>query len=237
MDRSSDEEESADESRAPADPPLFQYGPPTGPGPKTGPKGVIRDHAHYLALKAEEEAQKQAKSEKASRNADADLESDPFVEQYKAKRLKQLQERAAAAAASASGGNLVHLTPATFESSIDDNSYVVVHLYDDSIEACRTMNKCLTRLAAGAGYAREAETTVRFCRMRADDAPVSARFRADALPALLVYRDGKLAGNFIRVSDELGDEFYADEVAAFLRERNCLPPEQADHKSTVDDLD
>ena len=38
------------------------------------------------------------------------------------------------------------------------------------------------------------------------------------VPALLVYQKGELIGNFIRLSDELGDDFFATDVESFLVE-------------------
>ena len=42
--------------------------------------------------------------------------------------------------------------------------------------------------------------------------------KLNALPALQVYRNGFLVGNFIRLSDEFDDEFYAADVENFLIE-------------------
>lgn len=51
----------------------------------------------------------------------------------------------------------------------------------------------------------------------------SALFRTSALPALLLYRGGELVGNLVRVSDQLGDDFYATDVEALLQEFGLLP--------------
>lgn len=51
----------------------------------------------------------------------------------------------------------------------------------------------------------------------------SALFRTSALPALLLYRGGDLVGNLVRVSDQLGDDFYATDVEALLQEYGLLP--------------
>ena len=37
-------------------------------------------------------------------------------------------------------------------------------------------------------------------------------------PALLVYKSGDLIGNFIRISDDLGDDFFATDIESFLLE-------------------
>lgn len=40
----------------------------------------------------------------------------------------------------------------------------------------------------------------------------------NGLPAILVYKGGQLVGNFIKVTDQLGHDFYAVEVEGFLQE-------------------
>ena len=37
-------------------------------------------------------------------------------------------------------------------------------------------------------------------------------FKVSGVPALLVYREGQLLANFIRLTDQLGEDFYANEV-------------------------
>lgn len=55
------------------------------------------------------------------------------------------------------------------------------------------------------------------------------RFKMDGVPALLVYKGGQVIGNFVRVTNELGDEFYEGDVENFLIEhgmivdRTCVP--------------
>lgn len=64
---------------------------------------------------------------------------------------------------------------------------------------------------------------VKFCRVRGSAVGTSALFRSSALPALLLYRGGELVGNLVRVSDQLGDDFYATDVEALLQEYGLLP--------------
>lgn len=40
----------------------------------------------------------------------------------------------------------------------------------------------------------------------------------EGVPALLVYKKGQLVGNLVALRDSLGDDFYADDVAALLHE-------------------
>lgn len=48
------------------------------------------------------------------------------------------------------------------------------------------------------------------------------RFKVDGVPALLVYKEGQIIGNFVRITDELGDEFYEGDVENFLVEHGIL---------------
>ena len=38
------------------------------------------------------------------------------------------------------------------------------------------------------------------------------------VPALLIYKDKEMIANFVRMSDELGDDFYASDIESFLLE-------------------
>nr|KAG5708406.1 hypothetical protein BaRGS_026133 [Batillaria attramentaria] len=45
----------------------------------------------------------------------------------------------------------------------------------------------------------------------------------NGVPALLVYKNGELVGNFLQLSKEFGDDFYATDVESFLEEHGFLP--------------
>lgn len=58
---------------------------------------------------------------------------------------------------------------------------------------------------------------------------VSKHFKKQGVPALLVYKNGQIVGNFVHVTNTLGDDFYASDVESFLIEhgllhdKNCVP--------------
>ena len=235
---SSDEErESGDDSAYPESkcnvrPPTMNVCPRSGSGANTGPKGVIRDREHYKELREQEEAwishQQRGKSQKQpapiqnrwDENELLELESDQFLQQYREKRLREMRAAAARSGQTAQRfGSLLHLSASTFIPAVDNEQpsvYVVVHISDDSVEACSAMNGCLTYLASE-------YTQAKFCCLPSSDAPVSCQFKSEGVPALLVYRGGELIGNFIRVSDQLGEDFYASELEKFLVDNDCLP--------------
>ena len=64
---------------------------------------------------------------------------------------------------------------------------------------------------------------MKFCQIKATEARLSTSFLEQGLPALLAYKNNTLLGNFIRVSDTLGNDFYANDVASFLKSYGVLP--------------
>ena len=50
----------------------------------------------------------------------------------------------------------------------------------------------------------------------ASAAGLSRHFKVSGVPALLVYRAGQLLASFVRLTDQFGQDFFANEVEAFL---------------------
>lgn len=92
---------------------------------------------------------------------------------------------------------------------------IIVHVYENDIEACRNMNNCLKQLA-------KFYKTVKFCAILGSCAGMSKKFKSDGVPALLVYKAGNMVGNFIKVSSELGNDFVAEDVQGYLVEHGIL---------------
>ena len=93
---------------------------------------------------------------------------------------------------------------------------IIIHIYEDKFKACKTMNKCIAKLA-------QEYPTVKFCKILSTVAGLSKKFKTTALPTLLVYKNGQVIGNFIRMGEEFGDEFYASDVESYLIEHALLP--------------
>lgn len=53
-------------------------------------------------------------------------------------------------------------------------------------------------------------------------AGLSKHFKKRGVPALLVYKNGQVIGNFVNVSDTLGTDFYASDVENFLLENGII---------------
>ncbi|KAF7241284.1 phosducin [Varanus komodoensis] len=96
---------------------------------------------------------------------------------------------------------------------------VIVHIYEDGIKGCEALNSSLTCLAAE-------HSTVRFCKIKASNTGAGDRFSSDVLPTLLVYRAGELVSNFISVTEQFNEEFFAVDVESFLNEYGLLPEKE-----------
>lgn len=77
------------------------------------------------------------------------------------------------------------------------------------------MNSCLKQLA-------KFYKNVKFCAILGSYAGLSQKFKSDGVPALLVYKAGNMIGNFVRISDELGNDFVFEDVQGYLIEHGLL---------------
>jgi len=217
--------------------------PPThnadGSSSNTGPKGVLKDWQQYKKLESEQreiaEVEKMALAKKlalscrtaaedeaAKKNEekiDEDLQElldDGFLEAYMQKRMKEMMAKTNPVKRF---GSVIELSNG--ESLLlaiegeDKECTVIVLVHEPHADGCEAMHGCISCLA-------EDYINVKFCRIRASGAGLSKHFEASGVPALLVYRGGQLIGNFIRMTDRLGEDFFANEVESFLIEHGML---------------
>ena len=211
-----------------------------GNAANTGPKGVIKDWQRFKQLESEkrdeQEKEKLAlfkklsitsktkaedeEAKKKEEELDLELEElmgDEFLLEYQKKRMAEMLVMSGM---SANFGNLIELKNGDqFLEAIDNenkNITVVVHIYDKNESSCKMMNKALAELA-------KEYRQVKFCQIMTADAGMSQYFKNNGLPAILVYRAGQVIGNFVRLTDDLGDEFYQSDVESFLLERGMIP--------------
>ncbi|XP_032832227.1 phosducin-like protein isoform X2 [Petromyzon marinus] len=181
-----------------------------------------RDREHQLQ---ERFAKKLTLKDDDDADADDDADDDDaaFLSEYRERRMAELRRRLSSgprygAVTELPGGEA--LLRAVDESP--PRTPVLVHVYDGAVPACAALDGCLRCLAPRYPSAR-------VCRVRAAAvAGLSAAFASRALPALLVYRGGELVGNFVRLSDQLGDDFFADDLEGFLGEHGLLPERDGD---------
>ena len=209
----------------------------SGTSANTGPKGVINDWREFKRLETEnresQELERKALMTKLSMTCRSHLDDerekqkdeefmeqfeeldDEFLKEYRQKRIEEMRK---ALENVPKFGSLISLDKKDFIDAIDKEKpgvKIVVHIYEDKVEACKSMNGCIACLA-------KEYPTVKFCKMKASDA-LSKKFSVDGVPALLVYKNGEIVGNFIRLSDEFGEDFYATDVESFLQEHGILP--------------
>ncbi|KAI8930197.1 thioredoxin-like protein [Entophlyctis helioformis] len=123
-----------------------------------------------------------------------DLEDDDeYIQEYRARRMLQLQVQSVRPRF----GVVADLQTADYVSAIDDvdpSVTVVIHLYQQSLDACRLVNTFLDTLAT-------AYPTVKFAKIVSTKA--DAVFTDDVLPAVLVYEAGALTHTLLRITDEI----------------------------------
>lgn len=193
--------------------------------PKTGPKGVIQDYRRYKQLETEQRKEKEKEMKKLAEKfsvscqsslddqrekellKELELDTDEFIQQYHLQRLLQLkqeQERRLKLSRPKFGQVLPLQGKQQFLDAVDKedpNIVVVIHLYSDDVQSCRAMNGCLQCLAQ------------------------QYSLRKEGLPALLVYKGGQMVGNFVKLEDTFGEDFYAVDVESYLIENGILTEE------------
>lgn len=229
---------------------------PDGTAVNTGPKGVINDWRKYKQLETEQKREQKKEMEKLIKKlsitcrsnldeekdkekqkhlqdkirgklelkeADEDMDADDeeFLEQYRQQRMAEMRmaltggRRFATVVDIESGEEFLRAVDEEGRSTL-----VIIHIHEPEVMACQAMDGSLLCLA-------QQYPLVKFCRVLGSVVGTSAQFRASALPALLMYRGGELVGNLVRVSDQLGDDFYATDVEGLLQEYGLLPDKYA----------
>jgi len=213
-------------------------------GHNTGPKGVLSDWRRYKQLETEKredaEAEKLALAKKLCLNArtndedekakakdeqiDAELEDlldDDFLESYMARRMREMM---AQTNQTKKFGKTIILPDAdSFLDQIDgeDKSVtVIIMIHEPGAEGCEAMTGCIECLAADF-------PTVKFCSIKSTTAGLSKHFKTGGVPALLVYKGGQMLGSFVRMTDQLGTDFFAADVESILMEHGLLPDKEA----------
>ena len=211
-----------------------------GTSANTGPKGVIEDWRRFKQLenenRKEQEKEKVAMAKKLSltcrsdredqeakekeQKLDEELEAlldDEVLAEFMQRRMREMMLQTAST--NKVFGCLLDLHDADqFLNAVDKEAkevVVVVFIYENEIKSCEAMTGCLRIICKD-------YPSVKFCRILASTAGLSKHFKSDGVPALLVYRGGELTSSFVRVTDALGEDFYASDVESFLIENAVL---------------
>lgn len=251
-----------------------------GPG-RTGVKGVIRDQHEAATLQAERRAREM--EEVRRRMERANLGGKTFLEEEAEKEAVDPERRTDVLGLPRAGrfGHLREVGRGGFVSAVemeDRGVWVVVHLYESSLDRCYALDEVLARLArmypetkfvraraAALGFASTSLSSSS-SRVRSKSDGMPGRFidddeedpyvdeageklyydedededegepeedvDTDMLPTLLVYRDGELVHNWVRVDWEAGQAGVEDLLArrnvissSFGSTGNCGLPE------------
>uniref|UniRef100_A0A3P9JDG4 Phosducin like n=1 Tax=Oryzias latipes TaxID=8090 RepID=A0A3P9JDG4_ORYLA len=224
-----------------------------GSSVNTGPKGVINDWRKYKQLEVEQKQEQKREMERLIKKlsmtcrSDLDQEKDKekqkelqnkiqgkmtmqeynmlqededdedFLQQYRMKRIEEMRrqfcrgKRFQQVYELNSGEDFLEALDKE-----DKSTLIMIHIYEPDAPGCEAMSGSLMCLA-------QEHPLVKFCSVRSSAISISDLFRESALPALLVYKGGDLIGNFVRLTDQLGEDFFAVDVEALLQEYGLLP--------------
>ncbi|XP_074702581.1 roquin-2 isoform X2 [Strix aluco] len=224
-----------------------------GSAVNTGPKGVINDWRRFKQLETEQRQEQRREMERLIKKLSMtcrshldeetdkqkqkelqekingkmtlqeynmihnDEDDEEFLQRYRKQRMEEMRQQLY------SGQQFKQVFEITsgeaFLDTVDKehkSTLIMIHIYEDDIPGTESLNGCMICLAAE-------YPTVKFCRVKSSLIGASARFTNSALPALLIYKAGELIGNFVRITDQLGEDFFAVDLEAFLQECGLLP--------------
>lgn len=223
-----------------------------GSAVNTGPKGVINDWRRYKQLETEQSNEqkremeqlvkrlsmtcKSHNDEEKDKQKQKELEEkingkmtmqeynmlnkeddEDFLEQYRKQRIEEMKQQLCHAQVYKQVFDI--RSGEEFLDTVDKepkNTVVIVLIYEDDIPGAEAASGSVICLASE-------YPGVKFCRVKCSLLGTSSKFTQNALPALLVYKSGELVGNFVRMTDQLGDDFFAVDLEAFLHECSLLP--------------
>ncbi|XP_026809066.1 phosducin-like protein [Rhopalosiphum maidis] len=226
-----------DEPMLDRDPPKQSKSDWDGMSSNTGPKGVLNDWEQYKRqqsaqrVQREKDVLKQINDMALTCKSEIEELDDQFLAEYRKKRMKEMMAKTQEAPEFGKVFDL--LTGDDFLVAVENenpNVTVIVHVYEHNVPTCSIMNSCLKVLC------HEFQKT-KFCKLIGSSAGMSLNFKMCGVPALLAYRAGQLVGNFVRITDELGDDFYAGDVENFLIEHGVLSDKSCIPSIITNDID
>lgn len=163
------------------------------------------------------------REEETKGDDNGDDDDEEFLERYRRQRVQQLR----AASSWPVYGEIREATPTEYIDVIDSTDHrvmVIVHLYEPFVSHCNTLNRYLEELARTMSFAR-------FVRLRALEA--SKTFDLIGLPAVVMYKGGKLVHNLTRVTEHLPDKFTKEDVQWLLESCGAVNPHSVEATTTT----
>ncbi|XP_043941253.1 phosducin [Protopterus annectens] len=229
-----------------------------GTATNTGPKGVINDWRKFKLesedeeavppskrellrqmsspFKSQNKAEDKDKREKYNRKMSKmeyelmqDKEDESCLQKYRKQCMKEMHSKLSFGP---TYGQLYELESGDQFLEVIEKEHktttIIVHIYEDGVKGCDALTSGLTCLALE-------YPVVKFCKIRASHTGAGDRFTNSVLPTLLVYKAGELIGNFLCVTEQFGEEFFAVDIENFLNEYGLLP--EREFSSTVNGSD
>ena len=207
--------------------PTQQATMPLRPKGNTGVKGVIADYkeaqreeqlrkaedhldnmqrlqrATQPSIRPQEYASDEKKKLQADNDSDEDDDDDEYIKKFRMQRIAQLQNKSNALP---TFGTLSSKSPEDYVELVDEIDplvFVIVHLFEPSIAASRMLHSALDKVAQTMDYAK-------FIEVNALDA--NPNLDLICLPAILIYKGGKLVNSMIKFTDGLPKAFTVGDV-------------------------
>uniref|UniRef100_A0A8R1XTV6 Phosducin domain-containing protein n=1 Tax=Onchocerca volvulus TaxID=6282 RepID=A0A8R1XTV6_ONCVO len=191
----------------------------------TGPKGVLEDYKICKAKLEEKESKKYEQILAQAKTCTLSGESENnSLEELRRKRLLEMKDYLYA---------MKKINELTKKEEFLDyiesnwNRWILIHIYDEDNEGSITLNKVFNTLAIR-------YPNLKLAKVLPMTIGMSPQFRMKGLPTLQVYRDEILLGNFIRITDQLGEKFTADQLIHFLSE-NEIELGMCDYTTNIGD--
>ncbi|KAI6228430.1 Phosducin domain-containing protein [Aphelenchoides besseyi] len=188
--------------------------------PQTGAKGVLAEYRQqqFMAKLATKEAKRQlvreaerfvlSTSQPEEQNSEENDEEDE-LEAIRRRRLEQMQNRNSAKITEIEDkGEFLNLIEST-----KNGKRVLFHIYRNDLEVTETLNEALLDMAANS-------INCGFYKIQPKVLDMSSRFNKTASPTIQIYENEELIGNFVRITDTLGEDFDSRDLRRFLAEND-----------------
>ncbi|KAJ1951026.1 phosducin [Linderina macrospora] len=145
-----------------------------------------------------------------------DDEDDEILNQYRAQRLAEMK----AELANDKFGELIHISEPDYKREVtlaSRESWIVVHLFRDSIPECKLLNRYLSTLAKQYKQTKFAKIISVECIHNYPDAN---------LPTILVYGKGDMQAQLVRLDRFGGMRTRKKDVEAYLKDVGAINPAQ-----------